>query len=184
LGRCEACSPRCNDGGVRRGVLREEAVWVTRHSSFTQAVRRCRFAAGWSRRKTNQVATGAGSLRLTQHGRHHGADDERKDDVDGPTIERDARRVTRVVKDVHLIADRVCRLAVEPLPGGNFGGQPLPSGLIFNDRRPDPRAAPPRPRLKLIPPSRRMTVPRPCTHKRFMEKRRSSGESATSAMTQ
>jgi hypothetical protein len=35
------------------------------------------------------------------------ANKDRKEDVRGPTIQRDARRIARVVQGVHLVADRV-----------------------------------------------------------------------------
>src|SRR4051812_30631824 len=68
------------------------------------------------------------------------ADEDRKENVRGPTIKHNARRFSRVVEDGHIIAHRIFRFSVEALPIGNLGAKSLPGCVIFDDRGPDPRA--------------------------------------------
>src|SRR5262245_8908258 len=73
-------------------------------------------------------------------GEDKNADDARKDNMFHPTIEHEARWVSWVVEDVHLIAYRIFRFDVKTMPEGkNSGAKLLPSRLVFNNRRPDPR---------------------------------------------
>jgi len=68
------------------------------------------------------------------------AEQDRTEDVCGPTIEHNVRWVSRVVEDVHLIAYWIFRFGVKTMPEGeNSGAKLLPSRLVFNNRRPDPR---------------------------------------------
>jgi hypothetical protein len=61
------------------------------------------------------------------------ADDERKDDILYPTIEDEARWISWVVENLHLITHQIFRFGVKALPIGNCGGKSLPGRVVWGN---------------------------------------------------